>query len=197
MLSLSRCCRYGHCRCRCHRTHALPRTQACYKWGAAAVVGAFCGHFHCCCSYGHHCRCSRCHCCHSSPSGGMAHLVAWVPTPLLGSYYRVRGSCQSCHCLIPWRWAQWWSVGSAGMRNWGKQAMTNVVACISGRTLWASHFMGPPWCFSLPQSPLNNSSFSRCTAWANPPSNLYRTINHPYPFGKGERLWCDLAFEVS
>ena len=32
----------------------------------------------------------------------------------------------------------------------------------------------------------------------NPPSNLRRTaINRPHPFGKGGRLWYDLASEVS
>jgi len=116
------CCRRCFCFCCCCCCRCCCRCRHCYYC-------CRCCHYHCCCR----CRCC-CHCCccsmlplslllplsSPSPSGEMAHLVERLPTPMLGSYRCCCGGRQARRHLIRWRWAQRWSVGWDGMRDWGK-----------------------------------------------------------------------------
>ena len=90
-----------------------------------------------------------------SPSSEVAHLIARLPNPPLGSYHRCWGSRQPRRRLIRWRWAQGWSVGWDGMRDWGKRVTTNVVV----RFRDAPH--GPPTSWVPPY----------VSPYPNPPSN--------------------------
>ena len=114
-----------------------------------------------------------------SPSGEMAHLVARLPTPLLGSYRCCCGGHQSRHRLIHWRWAQRWSVGWDGMRDWGKRAMTNVVVRFRDAPHGLPTSWVPPDVSPSPNHPSNDNK---------PPTSLWK--------GEGQ-LRCDLASEVS
>ena len=92
-----------------------------------------------------------------SPSGEVAHLVARLPTPPLGSYHRCWGGRQpGCH-LIRWHWAQGWSVGWDGMRDWGKRATTNVVVRFRDAPHGPPTSWVPPYVSPYP-NPLSNGN---------------------------------------
>jgi len=91
------------------------------------------------------------------PSGEVAHLVARLPTPPLGSYRHCWGGRQPRRHLIRWCWAQGWSVGWDGMRDWGKRVTTNVVvrfrdALHGPPTSWV-----PPYVSPYPNPPSNGN----------------------------------------